>query len=139
MPEWPFTSHSQLVAAGWSFKNCSQCKYCLAEIEWWKSPSRGFLPLDPATFRPHGESCAVHPRLPQSDKFHFCAMLSCNAKVPPANHFCKKHWNALPWCFQGTLLDLKDRPLSDPARAMALKLSAEYLEHLEAQKEQQRA
>jgi hypothetical protein len=52
-----------LVEAGYEFDNRAHCRGCGAEIEWWITPRKRKIALDPGTLEPHWATC------PNADQF----------------------------------------------------------------------
>ncbi len=56
---WEFTTHEQLVAAGWTWRGEGYCREpkCGARILWYTNPDRHRIPIDPGTYQLHFIGC----------------------------------------------------------------------------------
>jgi hypothetical protein len=63
-------TEADLKAAGYSYYNRTQCRKCLAEIEFWTTPKGKLTPLDAGTLVSHFGTCpnAAEFRKPFSSK-----------------------------------------------------------------------
>jgi hypothetical protein len=54
---WGFTSHDQLVAAGYTWRGYGNCRKCGRRILWYKNPDKILVPVDERTFMLHFANC----------------------------------------------------------------------------------
>jgi hypothetical protein len=50
-------TEDELIAQGYRYKNSGKCRGCQAAIQWWTTPAKKNMPLDPSTLEPHWGTC----------------------------------------------------------------------------------
>ena len=58
--EWEYSSHDELIAAGFRFVEHAQCGVprCFADITWYRAPQGGLVPVNFRNLQPHRTTCA---------------------------------------------------------------------------------
>ena len=54
---WDFTSHEQLVEAGYVWRRNGRCEDCGRAVYWYTNVNRRFVPVDPKTYALHFVTC----------------------------------------------------------------------------------
>jgi hypothetical protein len=50
-------TEDELIAQDYRYKNTGRCRGCRAPIQWWETPAKKNMPLDPETYAPHWGTC----------------------------------------------------------------------------------
>ena len=56
MMQFP-TTETGLKEAGYVYENSGKCRFCQAEIAWYRTPKGKTIPLDEGTLQPHWPTC----------------------------------------------------------------------------------
>lgn len=54
---WAFSSHEQLVHAGYRFRTCVDCRRCGQAVAIYSNPDGRAIAVDRVTFQPHYRKC----------------------------------------------------------------------------------